>query len=441
MEKEDNGAGGQGDARSPAEMEKLRMENEALRAQLAEGGTGKKHHFWRSFLVWFLIVLASILSLAGALSVWVKTTTLDTNTFVGTVAPLVRNDAVAKAVSDAAVTRLFQTYDVSGQIKAGLNELTAAIQQAAPNNARIADLNLSFIAGPISSGLESVGKTAAQKVLQSAQFYAVWQKALTEAHTVMVNIITGKQNAVVTSKGDAIVLNLGELLSRVQAQLVDAGLTFLNKVQVPANFGQIELFKTAKLDSIKSYVKLLNTLSWVLPLLAFIFFVVAVLIAPDRRRALMGAGIGLGIAMLMTLIVLRVAHNQLLGQIKKQEFLAAADVVWGTLLSGLVQALRGFLALGIVVAVGAAVAGPYKWAVWTRGNVTGVFKDRRERREGVKGKGPVATFVDRYAWWLRGAGFVIALIVLVALPNISGLAVIIAVIVLAVYLAVVELLR
>ena len=49
--------------------------------------------------------------------------------------------------------------------------------------------------------------------------------------------------------------------------------------------------------------------------------------------------------------------------------------------------------------------------------------------------------MEKYAWWLRIAGLVIAVIVLVALPNISGLAIIIAVIVLAVYMALIELLR
>jgi hypothetical protein len=424
------------------ELEKLRRENIALKQKLETTGTDrKKHHFWRSFLVWLLIVLACIFSIAGALSAWVRTTTLDTNSFVSTIAPLIKQEAVAKAASDVAVARLFATYDISGRIKAGLDELSSAIQQAAPKNLPIPDINLSFIAEPISNGLESFAKTAARKILESEQFFKVWEKTLRAAHTAMVNIIRGKTNAVVTSKGDTVILNLSELLTRVKDQLVKAGLGFLDKVNIPPNFGQIELFTAAQLGSVKSMIHLLDILYWVFPLLAFIFFILAVWIARDHRKALLRAGVGLAIAMLIVLVILKVAHGHIFNQIKVAENAAAADVIWGTVLAGLKQAVRGLLALGVVVAVGAAVAGPAKWSVWARSHVADFFKNWRDRREGKKGKTSFSTFMDNYAWWFRIGGLAVAAIILAFLPTVSGLSVIIAVIVLAVYMAVIELVR
>jgi hypothetical protein len=426
------------DYQSMCVLERLRAENESLKAAAGK----KKRHFWRSFLVWMLIILACFFAITGTLSAWVKTTTLDTNTFVNTVAPLIKNDAVAKAVSDEAVTQLFKTYNVEGQIKTAVTGLQQLIQQAAPAGAKLPDVDLSFIAGPVASGLESFAKTTTQKILQSKAFYTIWSDTIRAGHTAMVNILTGKQGAVVTSKGDTVILNLGALLTQVKDKLAGSGLTFLNKVQVPANFGQIELFTAKQLGAAKGGVHLLQVLSWVLPLLALIFFALAVWAAVDHRKGLLRVGIGLAVAMLLVLIVLKVAHSALFGQIKVAENLAAANVIWNSLLVGLRQVVRGLLALGIIVAVASGIAGPSKLATWLRTHFTDFFKNRRARREaGVEEQSPFYTFMNKYTWWLRGLGFAVAIIVLVAIPHISALAIILTVVILGIYLIVVEFLR
>lgn len=428
--------------KSADELEKLRSENQALKEKLEAKGNGKKErHFWRSFFAWLFIVLACLFSILGVLSAWVDTTTLDTNTFVNTIAPLIKDEAVAKAVSDAAVKKLFETYQIPDKIQTGLNELSTAIKQVAPPNAPIPDIDLSFIAEPISGALEGVAKTAAVKILTSDQFYAVWQKALRTAHTAMVNIVKGNKDAVLTSKGDTVVLNLSELLTQIKDQLADSGLGFLKNIKVPEDFGQIELFTSAEIGSVKSMVKLLDLLSWILPLLALLLFVAGVWVAPNHRKALLRAGVGLAISMLIVLIVLKVAHGQLFNQIKVAENLAAANVIWGTVLGGLKSAVWGLLVLGVFVAIGAGVAGPAKWSVWVRTHVADFFKGWRERREGKKGKTAFMEFMDKYAWWFRIGGLVLAALILALLPSVSALAVIITVVVLAVYMAIIELLR
>jgi len=426
---------------SAEEVARLKAENEALKAKADHAGKREKRGgFWRRFTVWLLIILACIFSIFGVISTWLKTTALDTNTFVKTVAPLVQNEDVAKAVSDAAVKKLFAQYDVQAQIESGLTQVSQTIKEVAPDLPQ-PNINLSVIAAPITGGLQSFASKTAQKILTSDAFYKVWSEALRLTHTAVVNILTGNPNKVITSQGDTVVLNLAPLLDQVKTKLADAGLSFLNKVQVPADFGQIELFTSSQLGTAKGLVHLLEVLSWVLPLLAFIFFLLAVLIAKEKRKVLLREGIGLAIAMLVVLVVFRVAHNQLFGMIKNQENLAAASAVWTTILAGLKQAVFGLLALGVVVSVGAGVAGPSKWAVWTREHVGDFFKNWRERREGKKGKTKFMAFMDRYAWWFRVGGLFVAVLFLALLPHVSGLAVILTVVVLLVYLAVIELLR
>lgn len=425
------------------EIARLKAENESLRTRLDNNREKKPRGpgFWRTFGAIVLIVLACVLALAGALSTWVKTTTLDTDTFVSTVGPLVSNEQVATALSDAAVVRLFESYDVKGRLTTGLNQLDAAISKNIPPNAPVPDVSLGALAGPLTNGLESAAKTIALKVLMSDQFKGLWEKMLRTSHTALVNVLTGKEDKVLTSQGNSVVLDLGELITRIKDELANQGLTFLEKVKVPDDFAQVKLFTSDQLGTIKGVVHLLEVLSWLLPLLSIIFFALGIWLARNHRKALMGAGIGLAIAMLVTLIVLKVAHTQVFNMIKQDQVAAAGNVIWNTMLSGLKQAVRGFFLLGLFVAIGAAIAGPYKWAVWVRGNTSGFFANRRARREGKGAVKPVNEFVNRYAWWFRAAGFIIAIIVLVALPTITGLAIILTVVILGIYLALIELFR
>lgn len=426
-----------------SEIARLKDENEALKSKLAdlESSGPRGAGFWRTFASVVLIVLACLFALGGALSTWVKTTSLDTDTFVSTVAPLIQDDAVASAVSNIAVDKLFEAYDVEGELSQQLGQIDAAIRRNLPPNAPSPDLSLSAIAGPVASGLENLARTIAGNVLKSDQFRVVWENTLRGGHTAMVNVLTGRGEAVLTSEGNTVVLDLGELISRVKDELTKSGLTFLEKVDVPDNFARVDLFTSEQLGSIKSAVDLLDTLSWLLPLLSIVFFVLGIFAAGNRRKALMGAGIGLAAAMLVTLVVLKVAHREVIGLIKAADTVAAADVIWNTVLSGLKQAVRGFFVLGLFVAVGATIAGPYKWSVWLRSNTMGFFEGRRARREGEGAGKPVNEFVGKYAWWFRAGGFAIALIVLVALPAITALALILTAVILAVYLGIIELLR
>jgi hypothetical protein len=49
--------------------------------------------------------------------------------------------------------------------------------------------------------------------------------------------------------------------------------------------------------------------------------------------------------------------------------------------------------------------------------------------------------MERYAWWFRVDGLVVAVLFLLLLPHVSGLAVILTVVALLIYLGVIEVLR
>lgn len=405
-----------------SELEKLRAENIALKGELA---TERKPRgsFWRSFLVWLLIVLACLTAFGGAIAVWMRATTLDTDTFVNTVAPLIQEDAVATVVSNKAVEALFKEA-----------EITKYLEEALPED-------LKFVAEPLSSGMETVAEFAAKKILTSDQFQWVLEKMLRLAHSEAVAVIRGDAAVKLTEEGK-VILDVGELLTDVRDQLVADGMGFLKNISIPESAGQLVLFEADNLGMVKSMVKLLDTLHWILPLLSLILFAAAILIAKDRRKALMGAGVGLAIAMAFSLIVLRLARADLLGQIEDKEILEAAGIIWNRVLSGLVGTNWSVLALGVLVSIGAAIAGPYDWAVSLRKKTAELFKSWRERRKGgEKATGPVGTFIGAHAGGLRIAGAAVAIVVLLLLPSLSVLAVIITAVIYVLYLGAIELLR
>lgn len=156
----------------------------------------------------------------------------------------------------------------------------------------------------------------------------------------------------------------------------------------------------------------------------------------------MASGIALALAMAVSLIGLNYAENYLLGRIEVPANLTAAQVVWTGVVHSLVQILAGILALGVVISVGAAIAGPYRWAVWVRTKTAylfGAWQDRRRR--GVEEPGPVGKFVEAHKMALRVGGLVLILFILLLLPEVTAGAVIGSTIALVVYLAVIELVR
>ena len=409
-------------ANSASELERLRAENATMKEELA---TKKKPRgsLWRSFLVWFLIVLACLTTFGGAIAVWVRTTTLDTDSFVKTIAPLFQEDAVAAVISKEAVDALFKEAEIAKHLEEALPE------------------DLKFIADPLSSGLESLAELAAKEIIISDQFQWVLEKMLRLTHSEAVAVIRGETAVKLTEEGK-VILDVKELLTNVRDQLVADGMDFLKDISIPESAGQIVLFEADNLGMVKGVVNLLDTLNWVLLLLALVFFVAALLIAKDRRKALLGAGVGLAIAMALSLIILRLTRAELLGQIENKEIYEAAGIIWNRVLSGLVGTNWGALALGVLVAVGAAIAGPYNWAVSLRRNTAELFQSRRERRKGgEKATGPVGTFIAAHAWGLRIAGAAVATIVLLLIPSLSVLAVIITAAIYALYLVAIELLR
>ncbi len=133
-----------------------------------------RHRVRRAFS-WVLVVLACLLAVISVFAAFIRNEALNTDTYVSTVAPLASNPDIQAAVAHRVSTQLVARTNLEQQVK-----------QALPPRA-------SFIAGPVTSGVQSAADQIVLKFVQSPAFQKIWVGANRAAHAQVVNLLTGQQ--------------------------------------------------------------------------------------------------------------------------------------------------------------------------------------------------------------------------------------------------------
>jgi len=159
--------------------------------------------------------------------------------------------------------------------------------------------------------------------------------------------------------------NLAAFVQTVKAQLVASGFTLAERIpEVNASF---VLFQSKDITRVRSGFNLLNTLGIWLPIIMLILLVLGVYVAKDHRRALVGAGIGVAVSMVVLALGLAVFRSIYLDAVPATVLPHdAAAVLYDTVVRFLRLGLRLVLVLGLVVAAGAFLTGRSVTAVRTR---------------------------------------------------------------------------
>ena len=87
--------------------------NQAPVDQAAVPSTPEKPALWRRIVVPLCVVLGCILTALSVAATWVKLTALDTDTYVATVAPLIKDEDVSLAVATRVTDKVFAEVDVA----------------------------------------------------------------------------------------------------------------------------------------------------------------------------------------------------------------------------------------------------------------------------------------------------------------------------------------
>ena len=301
-----------------------------------------------------------------------------------------------------------------------------------------------FLAAPLSDGIRAFSGQIVERFLASSEFRTLWSAANRLAHQQIVALLKDSTQRVgpVTLRDGIVTVDLSKTIATAQQQLVRSGLTFVASVHVPAPRAQYQLINSQLLARARSYVGVLNALTWALPAVMLATFGAAIALDADRRRALLRVGVAFAAGMAVVVVLLAVARSLYLDAATRPQVPRdAASAVFDTVLRYLrAGALLG-VAAGAVVASAAWLAGPSEAASRVRRTASATFAGMRREAEALGWRpGPVATYVATHRAALRVAvaGVVFVLFAIWGQPTLSvviGLVVVFAVLMAGIELA------
>jgi len=361
--------------------------------------TRQRASIWRTLLVGLLVLLGAAGLVAANHAVWLNRTVQNTDAWVATVGPLAQNEAVTTAVSGVIVHQVVQAIDVSKLIS---NFVPGPVAN--------------LVAGPIVSNLETFASKYVNDFMQTDTFYNLWVNANRAAHAQVKNLLSH------TDTSGNVTIDLTPVVQNVDAQLRQRGIDLFNGGNIPPGLGALHL-QGKTLGQMLTILQLLQAFAILLPILTLLLFAAAILFSRSRRRGFIVVGVVSAIALALEFVGWRLAKGQILANFHNETNRAGADAAWGILLQGLYQQTVLLLVIALIVALVAWLAGPVGLAKWIRDQVRARYGD--VRGGGVRRDTPLARFLRQWRRQLEIGAIVLAIVLLVLLPDISPLAVVV----------------
>jgi len=321
------------------EVEALEQENEALRHQVgADPGTKVKRSRGRTVGSWVMIVLACLLAVVSVVVVYTRNELLNTDTFVSTVAPLAKDPNVQQTVATKVADNLLAKADIEQKVQ------------------NVLPVPAGFLANPIAGAIHTATYQITLKLVQSSKFQTLWEQALRNSHAQLDNLLLGDKVGAFQSTNGQVTVDLSQVENAAKQQLSAHGLSVFNKVP-NYNGAPLVLFQSDQLAKLQRWIKFLNHLALVLPIVTVLLLAGAVLVARDRRRGLVHAAAGLFVSMAILLVAANVGRNQYLSSLKVTQSRATTAAIIDTVDAALLNTVRLVLVLSAIVAIIAFVVG------------------------------------------------------------------------------------
>ncbi len=407
-----------------------RAELERLRAEAAKARP-RRRLGWRTPVASLLIALGCLLAPVSVLGVWAANQVSDTGRYVTTITPLISSPPIQNALTDKVTNEITSHINVTGYV----NQAAAALNgRGLP---RVATLLQTF-GPPLANAVTGFIHSTVQKLVTSPRFATAWIQVNTVAHQQLVTALSGGKGAVSTSNG-RVTIDLAPFINIVKQDLAARGFTLINRL--PPIHPTLALFSSRTLVQAQTAYRLVNDLKIVLPILTLALLAAGVYLARSHRRALIGAGLGFAASMLLLGGGLLIFRGIYLNSVPQSVLPSdAAAAMFDTLVRFIRQGLRVLLVVGLVVAIGAFLAGPSATAARTRHGVAaglGWLRDVGERKGASTG--PVGTWTYAHRMGLRIAAVALIGLIFVFWGRPTALVVILLAVVLLVLLGLIEL--
>ncbi len=421
-----------------AELERLRAEVEALRAKeeangvAGDSGDGGRRHRGRATLRWIaavvLIVLAAHLTIVAVVARYTRGQVLDTDKYVATVSPVGQDPAVQRAISARVSDAILDEIDVRSVARQAMDKLT---ELGAPPIVQ-------GLAIPIANQVESFVREEVDKLVRSEEFEELWDEANRRAHSRVVAVLTGRGQGAVEIEQGQVTLDLATVIANVKERLVNRGFGLADNI--PEVHRTFVLVDSRQLLRAQRTVRLLDRVATVMPFVVIGLLVAAVFVAPNRRRGVLIAALGVAGGMVLLALALALAREWFLDNARPENMTPQEAVgVIATVLAPLRLAMRAVLTLSLVIALAAFLTGPSGAARWVRSSVGRLRDLVRGRVEGDRQPSAVEAWIGAHKMALRLTVIGVAVLVLALWSYPTGAVVIGIVLMVLLALAVVEL--
>jgi len=369
----------------------------------------------RRYLVGVLIALSCLAVVASGVTIWTHYTVMDTDGYMRLVGPVGKDPQSIRALSDYIAARVVEATD-----------LQTRTAEALPPKAQ-------FLAGPITGAVNSFIADGADKVLSSDKAYELWLRINRFAHEKIIALLRG-DTTYTYIEGDDVKLDTlplisqvlvwldgklpGGLATRFSPPVIEPGTDPATAIQqvsswsgrtLPADFGQITLFKSDALGPAQTAVRWFDALVWVIPIVTLAFVAVTVWLSRNRRRTLIELGIGVAVALILTRVIVKKGSEAVVNDLEGGNGLSVVKDVVNAALGPLTTITIWIVAIGVIVAVVAWFAG--RRDLQTAVVATG----RRVARKGGDVEFPpfpVTLWIARNVLFVRWIVLVVALILL-----------------------------
>ncbi|MFI8995508.1 hypothetical protein [Streptomyces sp. NPDC053542] len=284
-------------------------------------------HRLRATVATVLLVLGCLLAPPGIAAGWARAELTDTARWTATTAPLSREPAAQRAVVAAITDGVMRRVDLTSLV----NTVPPAERPA--------------VRAHFTRGIRDFVATQIRGVITARSFPALWNRVNGSTHASLV--------AALSSPGDrAVRLDLKPVIDRARARLVHtvpAGARLIQRVHVSG--ATIVLLSPGQVDRARGPYEAVRTLGRLLPAAAVVCLAAGLLLAPRRRRALIGTGLGCVAGGALLLAAFAAARGYALDALPSAVPRPAGSVVYDTLTANARLGGRLLLAAGVVAAL------------------------------------------------------------------------------------------
>ena len=390
---------------SPEDVERLRIRVAELEAQLAtrpaqpvsptvaDTRSRRDRQWWRSIIVMILVTVGAILAPLTVVATWAHDQIGDTDQFLETVTPLASDPAVQNAIADRITQEINSAINVEEITGEALTALSG--QNFVPPRAASV---LPSLAVPLSNAIENFVRTRVDQLVQSDAFQQAWVESMRQAHTQMVAVLTGDTPESIDISDGAVKINIASFVASVKQILIDDGFSFANRI--PTINASFTVFKADNIGTGQKFFGWLETLARILPILTLLLLFSAVMVARNRRKTLLTAGLAVVASMVLLGLVLNLVRPVYLDAIPPDVLPSdAAASIYDQLVSFIRISLRAVGIVFLAIAVAAFWFAPTGAGAAVRTGA-GAGLSRLRNRTGMN-TGPVGQFLGTYRTFTR----------------------------------------